>query len=78
VPDDFVMITEDVAVPRPLAPEIRKGAEAYVREQITSGKTLGEIRTLLPEGIQGQIPRDLVAKAFNEIPADYLDADRAG
>lgn len=70
VPDDFVMITEDVAVPRPIAPEIRKGAEAYVREQITSGKTLSEIRTRLPEGIQGQIPRDLGAKAFNEISPD--------
>ena len=34
VPDDFVMVTDDLAVPRAKAPEIRKGAENYVRQQV--------------------------------------------
>ncbi|UCG43764.1 MAG: hypothetical protein JSU73_03885, partial [candidate division WOR-3 bacterium] len=34
VPDDFVMVTDDLAVPRAQAAEIRKGAENYVKEQI--------------------------------------------
>ncbi len=34
VPDDFVMITEDIAAPRSIANRLKEGANAFVRSQI--------------------------------------------